>query len=81
MSCDRYFRPATKGVYGFFFSAQRFFIISESLFRPAAVKPPLFFLGAALVVVFADTMLAPRWAAQRRFIDSDRRLLPAGVRP
>jgi hypothetical protein len=64
-----------------FFSAQRFFIISESLFRPAAVKPPLFFFGAALAVVFTDPMLAPRRAAQRRFIDSDRRLLPAGVRP
>ncbi len=63
-----------------FFSAQRFFIISDSLLRPAAVKPPLFFFGS-LAVAFADRLLAPRRAAQRRFIDSDRRLLPAGVRP
>jgi len=63
-----------------FFSAQRFFIISESLLRPAGDRPPLFFLGATLALVFAATLPAPRRAAQRRFIDSDRRLLPAGVR-
>ena len=68
----------------FLFSAQRFFIISDSRFLPAAVRPPRF-LGAAafatvggLFEVGADFALR---AAQRAFIAAASRLLPAGVIP
>ena len=82
-NCRSSFRPDRGAVYELclFFSAQRFFIISESFLRPAGVRPPLFFFGAAPAVVLTDPMPTRRRAAQRRFIACDRRLLPAGVRP
>jgi hypothetical protein len=69
----------------FFFSAQRFFIASEMRFLPAAVIPPLRFLGADLPAnetglrdAVGDFELR---AAHRAFIAWDSRLLPAGVIP
>ena len=72
-------RPATNQEALFFFSAQRRRMASASFFRPAGVMPPRRLgedvLAAAAVVVF------PRRSAQRRFIASDKRRLPAAVRP
>ena len=54
-------------------AAQRAFISSESLFRPAGVSAPLFLVEAL--------GLAPpfRLAAQRAFINWESFLRPAGV--
>jgi len=62
-----YFEPA------FLLAAQRAFISSESLFRPAAVSAPLFRLEA---FGFAPAFLL---AAQRAFISWESFLRPAGV--
>jgi hypothetical protein len=59
-----------------FFSAQRFFIASDSFFLPAGVSRPRFFGAAAL----ADRFFARR-SAQRFFIASDNRRRPAEVMP
>jgi hypothetical protein len=68
-----YFFPAA-----FRRAAQRAFIDSESLRRPAAVRPRFFFPGA--FVVGADPP-ALRLAAQRAFIDSESFRRPAAVKP
>jgi hypothetical protein len=62
-----YFDPA------FLLAAQRAFINSESLFRPAGVSVP-FFLAEALLVPPAFLL-----AAQRAFISWESFLRPAGV--
>ena len=54
-------------------AAQRAFIRSESLLRPAAVSAPLFFAGALFVPP------AFLLAAQRAFISCESFLRPAGV--
>ena len=63
---SRYFPP-------FLLAAQRAFINSESLFRPAGVREP-FFLGEAFFVPPAFLL-----AAQRAFISCESFLRPAGV--
>ena len=55
-------------------AAQRAFISCESLFRPAAVRPPFFAEGAGFVPP------AFLLAAQRAFISSESLFRPAGVR-
>ena len=67
-----YFFPAA-----FRRAAQRAFIDSESLRRPAAVRPR--FLPGALVVGADPPAL--RLAAQRAFIDSESLRRPAAVNP
>jgi hypothetical protein len=67
-----YFLPAA-----FRRAAQRAFIASESLLRPAAVRPR-FFPGA---LAFDAPPPAFRLAAQRAFIDSESFLRPAAVKP
>jgi hypothetical protein len=62
-----YFEPA------FLLAAQRAFINSESLFRPAGVSAPLFRAEAFFVPP------AFLLAAQRAFISSESFLRPAGV--
>jgi hypothetical protein len=57
----------------FLLAAQRAFISSESLLRPAAVSAPLFFAGALLVPP------AFLLAAQRAFISCESFRRPAGV--
>src|SRR5437588_3239579 len=72
--------PATTGLdrsryfaLDFLLAAQRAFIRSESLLRPAAVSAPLFFAGAFFVPP------AFLLAAQRAFISWESFLRPAGV--
>jgi len=62
-----YFEPA------FLLAAQRAFISSESLLRPAGVSAPFFRLEA----FFAPPAFL--LAAQRAFISSESLLRPAGV--
>ena len=62
-----YFEPA------FLLAAQRAFISSESLFRPAGVNAPCFLVGA---FCFPPAFLL---AAQRAFISWESFLRPAGV--
>jgi len=62
-----YFEPA------FLLAAQRAFISSESLFRPAGVSAPCFLVGA---FCFPPAFLR---AAQRAFISWESFLRPAGV--
>ena len=62
-----YFEPA------FLLAAQRAFISSESLFRPAGVSAPCFLVGA---FCFPPAFLL---AAQRAFISWESFLRPAGV--
>jgi len=57
-----------------FFSAQRFFIASDSFFLPAGVSRPRLFGTAVL-----RYKLFARRSAQRRFIASDKRRRPSGV--
>jgi hypothetical protein len=64
-----YFDPA------FLLAAQRAFISSESLLRPAGVSAPLFLVEVVLVP--AAFLLA----IQRAFISWESFLLPAGVSP
>jgi hypothetical protein len=68
-----YFFPAA-----FRRAAQRAFIDSESLRRPAAVSPRFFPAGFAVVVAPPPAL---RRAAQRAFIDSDSLRRPAAVKP
>jgi hypothetical protein len=63
-----YLRPPA-----FLRAAQRAFINSESLLRPAGVSPPFFAEGA----VFVPALFL--LAAQRAFISSESFLRPAGV--
>ena len=69
----------------FLLSAQRFFIISDNRFLPAAVRPPPRFLGTAgfatVVALFGAPADFALRAAHRAFIASASRLLPAGVMP
>jgi hypothetical protein len=67
VTAGTYFAPA------FLLAAQRAFISSESLFRPAGVSAPFFRLE--------DFCLCPALllAAQRAFISWESFLLPAGV--
>ena len=58
-------------------AAQRAFIDSESLRRPAAVRPRFFF-GAFAAIVPPPAL---RLAAQRAFIDSESLRRPAAVKP
>src|SRR3954462_9637564 len=69
-----YFFPAA-----FLRAAQRAFIASESLRRPAAVRPRFLLFGAAFVAAAPPPAL--RRAAQRAFIDSESFLRPAAVKP
>jgi hypothetical protein len=68
-----YFFPAA-----FRRAAQRAFIDSESLRRPAAVRPRFFFPGAFFVGAEPPAL---RLAAQRAFIDSESFRRPAAVKP
>ena len=68
-----YFFPAA-----FRRAAQRAFIDSESLRRPAAVRPRFFFPGGFFVGAEPPAL---RLAAQRAFIDSESFRRPAAVKP
>ena len=68
-----YFFPAA-----FRRAAQRAFMDSESLRRPAAVSPRFFFPGAFVVGAAPPAL---RLAAQRAFIDSESFRRPAAVKP
>jgi hypothetical protein len=67
VTAGAYFAPA------FLLAAQRAFISSESLFRPAGVSAPFFRLEAFCL---CPALLL---AAQRAFISWESFLLPAGV--
>ena len=58
----------------FLLAAQRAFISSESLLRPAAVSAPFFLAGAAFLPLVVFLL-----AAQRAFINCESFLRPAGV--
>src|ERR1035437_1205718 len=68
----------------FLLSAQRLFIISDSRFLPAGVRPPRFLGVAALATTVALFEVGADFAlraAQRAFIAAASRLRPAGVMP
>ena len=59
------------------FPPWRFFIASESFFRPAAVNPPRRFRPAVLAATFSERLRS----AHLLFIASDKRRRPAAVIP